>query len=105
MGQKDRSEVSLMTAINVCIILPNFFFVGEYVLRIFGTISTFKPVEFLIVSSGFGLLNTNQNERYQQVEEDKLSNSIALTPLAMPMLAPGSISLIAFTKIITQLLM
>ena len=32
----ERSRVSLMTAVNVCIILLISFFVGEYVMRYFG---------------------------------------------------------------------
>ena len=58
----------------------------------------------MIASSGFGLLNANPKKKKgisKAVEEDSHHrNSIALTPLAMPMLAgPGSISLlIAFNQ-------
>lgn len=100
-SKKDRSRVSLMTAINVCIILLISFFVGEYVLKFFGiTISALRIAGgILIASSGFGLLNANPKKRKgisKEVEEDlQTRNSIALTPLAMPMLAgPGSISLL-----------
>jgi len=100
-SKKDRSRVSLMTAINVCIILLISFFVGEYVLKFFGiTISALRTAGgILIASSGFGLLNANPKKRKgisKEVEEDlQTRNSIALTPLAMPMLAgPGSISLL-----------
>lgn len=102
----ERSRVSLLTAINVCIILLISFFVGEYVLSFFGiTISALRIAGgILIASSGFGLLNANPKKRKgisKEVEEDLQSRtSIALTPLAMPMLAgPGSISLlIAFNQ-------
>lgn len=102
----ERSRVSLMAAINVCIILIISFFVGEYVLSFFGiTISALRIAGgILIASSGFGLLNANPKKRKgisKEVEEDLQSRtSIALTPLAMPMLAgPGSISLlIAFNQ-------
>lgn len=102
----ERSRVSLMTAINVFIILIISFFVGEYVLRFFGiTIAALRIAGgILIASSGFGLLNANPKKRKgisKKVEEDSHSRtSIALTPLAMPMLAgPGSISLlIAFNQ-------
>lgn len=102
----ERSRVSLMTAINVFIILVISFFVGEYVLRFFGiTIAALRIAGgILIASSGFGLLNANPKKRKgisKKVEEDSHSRtSIALTPLAMPMLAgPGSISLlIAFNQ-------
>ncbi len=105
-SKPERSRVSLWTAINVCIILLISFFVGEYVLRFFGiTISALRIAGgILIASSGFGLLNANPKKRKgisKEVEEDLQNrNSIALTPLAMPMLAgPGSISLlIAFNQ-------
>jgi MarC family membrane protein len=95
-----------LAAINVCIILLISFFVGEYVLSFFGiTISALRIAGgILIASSGFGLLNANPKKRKgisKEVEEDLQSRtSIALTPLAMPMLAgPGSISLlIAFNQ-------
>jgi len=104
--KSERSRVSFWTAINVCVILLISFFAGEYVLRFFGiTIPALRIAGgILIASSGFGLLNANPKKRKgisKEVEEDLLSrNSIALTPLAMPMLAgPGSISLlIAFNQ-------
>jgi MarC family membrane protein len=100
-NKSERSRVSLMTAVNVCIILLISFFLGEYVLKFFGiTISALRIAGgILIASSGFGLLNANPKKRKgisKEVEEDLQNrNSIALTPLAMPMLAgPGSISLL-----------
>ncbi|GGC88580.1 UPF0056 inner membrane protein [Flavobacterium lutivivi] len=100
-NKSERSRVSLMTAVNVCIILLISFFLGEYVLKFFGiTISALRIAGgILIASSGFGLLNANPKKRKgisKEVEEDlQTRNSIALTPLAMPMLAgPGSISLL-----------
>lgn len=100
-NKPERSRVALWTAINVCIILLIAFFVGEYVLRFFGiTIPALRIAGgILIASSGFGLLNANPKKRKgisKEVEEDlQHRNSIALTPLAMPMLAgPGSISLL-----------
>jgi len=100
-NKSERSKVSLMTAVNVCIILLISFFLGEYVLKFFGiTISALRIAGgILIASSGFGLLNANPKKRKgisKEVEEDLQNrNSIALTPLAMPMLAgPGSISLL-----------
>lgn len=106
----ERSVLSMKTAINVCIILVISFFIGEYVLRFFGiTIVALRIAGgILIASSGFGLLNANPKKRKgisKEVEEDSQNrNSIALTPLAMPMLAgPGSISLlIAYNQDHTQ---
>ncbi|WP_396155235.1 MarC family protein, partial [Flavobacterium macrobrachii] len=55
-NKTERSRVSLMTAINVCIILLISFFIGEYVLKFFGiTISALRIAGgILIASSGFG---------------------------------------------------
>jgi MarC family membrane protein len=99
--KKERSRVSLLTGINVFIILIISFFIGQYVLQFFGiTISALRIAGGIIIaSSGFSLLNGKFNKNKginKKVEEDIQSrNDIALTPLAMPMLAgPGSISLL-----------
>jgi MarC family membrane protein len=99
--KKERSNLSLRTAINVCIILIISFFVGQYVLTFFGiTIAALRIAGGLIIAtSGFALLNGNFSKNRginKKVEEDiSTRNAIALTPLAMPMLAgPGSISLL-----------
>jgi MarC family membrane protein len=99
--KKERSKVSLLTAINVFIILTISFFVGQYVLTFFGiTISALRITGGIIIaSSGFSLLNGKFSKNRginKKVEEDILNrNDISLTPLAMPMLAgPGSISLL-----------
>jgi MarC family membrane protein len=100
-SKNERSKISLITSINVCVILIISFFVGQYVLTFFGiTISALRITGGLIIAgSGFSLLNGKFNKNRginKQVEEDINSrNTIALTPLAMPMLAgPGSISLL-----------
>ncbi len=97
----ERSRVSLLTGFNVFVILIISFFIGQYVLQFFGiTISALRIAGGIIIaSSGFSLLNGKFNKNKgisKQVEEDIQSrNDIALTPLAMPMLAgPGSISLL-----------
>lgn len=105
-SKKERSRVSLWTAINVFIILIISFFVGQYVLSFFGiTISALRIAGGIIIaSSGFSLLNGKFSKNRgidKKVQQDiENRNDIALTPLAMPMLAgPGSISLlIAFNQ-------
>lgn len=99
--KKERSRVSLLTAINVFIILIISFFIGQYVLTFFGITITALRIAggIIIASSGFSLLNGKFSKNRginKQVQEDILNrNEIALTPLAMPMLAgPGSISLL-----------
>lgn len=99
--QKERAVVSLKTSINVFIILIISFFVGQYVLTFFGiTITALRIAGGLIItSSGFGLLNgqfsKNKGINKKVRKEVEERHHIALTPLAMPMLAgPGSISLL-----------
>jgi len=100
-SKKERSKVSLLTALNVFIILIISFFIGQYVLEFFGITITALRIAggIIIASSGFSLLNGKFSKNRgidKKVEEDiQMRNSIALTPLAMPMLAgPGSISLL-----------
>ena len=99
--QKERSKVSLWTAFNVFIILLVSFFIGQYVLSFFGITITALRIAggIIIASSGFSLLNgkfsKNKGIDKKAEEEAQNRNDIALTPLAMPMLAgPGSISLL-----------
>ena len=99
--KKERSKVSMLTAINVFIILIISFFIGQYVLTFFGITITALRIAggIIIASSGFSLLNGKFSKNRgidKKVEEDiQMRNSIALTPLSMPMLAgPGSISLL-----------
>jgi MarC family membrane protein len=107
----ERSRVSLLTALNVFIILIISFFIGEYVLKFFGiSIDALRIAGgLIIVSSGFSLLTGNFSKTRgvnKKVENDaQTRNQIALTPLAIPMLAgPGSISLlIAFYQDYTEI--
>ena len=99
--KKERSRISFWVAINVCIILIISFFVGKYVLEFFGiTINALRITGGIIIaSSGFSLLSGKFSKKRginKKVEtETQTRNDIALTPLAMPMLAgPGSMSLL-----------
>ncbi len=97
----ELSKTSLWTAINVFIILMIAFFIGQYVLSFFGITITALRIAggILITNSGFALLNgkfsKNKGINKKVEEEAQERNDIALTPLAMPMLAgPGSMSLL-----------
>jgi MarC family membrane protein len=99
--KKERSRISLWTAINVFTILVISFFFGEYVLSFFGiSIEALRIAGGIIIAtSGFSLLTGNFNKKRgvsKKVASDaQRRNDIALTPLAIPMLAgPGSISLL-----------
>ena len=100
-SKAERSRISLWTAINVFIILIVSFFIGQYVLTFFGiSIDALRIAGGLVIAnSGFSLLSGQMNKRRginKKVENDaQKRNDIALTPLAIPMLAgPGSISLL-----------
>jgi multiple antibiotic resistance protein len=118
-SKKERSRISLWTAINVFLILVISFFFGEFVLSFFGiSIEALRIAGGIIIAtSGFSLLTGNFNKKRgvnKKVENDaQKRNDIALTPLAIPMLAgPGSISLLiafyhehhTFAEIITSIL-
>ena len=98
---KERQRISFWTAINVFLILVISFFVGQYVLAFFGISLDALRIAggFIIVNSGFSLLNRRFSKGrgvHKEIENDaQKRNDIALTPLAIPMLAgPGSISLL-----------
>lgn len=100
-SKAERSRISFWTAVNVFIILIISFFIGQYVLAFFGiSIDALRIAGgFIIVNSGFALLSGKFSKNRgvnKQVENDaQKRNDIALTPLAIPMLAgPGSISLL-----------
>lgn len=99
--QKERSRISLWTAIDVFLILIISYFIGQYVLTFFGiSIDALRIAGgLIIVNSGFSLLSGKFSKKRginKEVENDvQKRNDIALTPLAIPMLAgPGSISLL-----------
>lgn len=100
-SMKERSRISLWTAINVLIILSISFFIGQYVLNFFGiSIDALRIAGgLIIVNSGYSLLSGNFSKRRgvsKKVTDDaQQRNDISLTPLAIPMLAgPGSMSLL-----------
>ncbi len=100
-SKQERSRISLWTAVNVAIILLISFFIGKYVLDFFGiSIDALRIAGgMIIVGSGFSLLSGKfkKTRGINKSVENEIQNrnDIALTPLAMPMLAgPGSISLL-----------
>lgn len=98
----ERSKTALLTAINVFVILLISFFMGKYLLDFFGiSIDSLRIAGGLIIaSSGFALLTgtftKHKGMKKASVKKDvQERDGVALTPLAIPMLAgPGSISLL-----------
>ncbi len=98
----ERNRTSLLTSVNVLVILIISFFAGTYLLAFFGISLNALRIAggMIIVTSGFALLTGTfskhkgmKNERVQK-DLDK-REKFSLTPLAIPMLAgPGSISLL-----------
>lgn len=99
--KKERSRISLWVAIDVFLILVISYFAGQYMLTFFGiSIDALRIAGGLIIlNSGFSLLSgqfSKERGINKKVESEVQNrNDIALTPLAIPMLAgPGSISLL-----------
>src|SRR6478736_1475845 len=99
--QSERNRISIWTAINVFIILLISYLVGQYALSFFGiSIDALRIAGgIIILNSGFSLLTGNFSKKRgvnKKIEKDvQKRNDIALTPLAIPMLAgPGSMSLL-----------
>lgn len=97
----ERSRISIWVAINVFLILMISFFIGEYLLKFFGISMDALRIAggLIIVNSGYSLLSGNFPKRRgvnKKVADDAQNrNDIALTPIAMPLLAgPGSMSLL-----------
>ncbi len=98
----ERNRTSLLTSVNVVVILVISFFAGRYLLEFFGISLNALRIAggMIIVTSGFALLTGNFSKhkgmKNKRVKKD-LDNreKFSLTPLAIPMLAgPGSISLL-----------
>ncbi|MBZ9728512.1 NAAT family transporter [Salegentibacter sp. JZCK2] len=98
----ERSKTSLLTAINIFVILTISFFTGRFILHFFGiSIESLRIAGgLIIVTSGFALL-TGSFSKHKGMEKERVKDdafqrdSVSLTPLAIPMLAgPGSISLL-----------
>lgn len=98
----DRNRVVLWSSFNVLIILLISFFAGKFILVFFGIkLTSLKIAGGLIIAlSGFALL-TGEFAKHKGMKKEKVMNDIetrsdiALTPLAIPMIAgPGTISLL-----------
>ncbi|MUP46695.1 NAAT family transporter [Gramella sp. BOM4] len=96
----EKSKTSILTAINIFVILLISFFTGRYILNFFGiSLDSLRIAGGLIIaSSGFALLTgsfvKHKGMHRPKVQEDvQQREGVSLTPLAIPMLAgPGSIS-------------
>lgn len=98
----ERNHTSLLTSINIIVILIISFFAGTYMLNFFGiSLNALRIAGGLIIaSSGFALL-TGQFSKHKGMKNSRVKKDLStrekfsLTPLAIPMLAgPGSISLL-----------
>lgn len=99
---QNRNRIVLWTSLNVFIILLISFFAGKFILVFFGIkLTSLKIAGGLIIAlSGFSLL-TGEFAKHKGMKKEKVMNDIetrsdiALTPLAIPMIAgPGTISLL-----------
>lgn len=98
----ERNKTSLLTTVNVIVILIISFFAGTYLLAFFGISLNALRIAggMIIVTSGFALLtgtfSKHKGMKNKRVQKDlDKREKFSLTPLAIPMLAgPGSISLL-----------
>ena len=99
-SKAERARTSILTAINIFVILTISFFTGRYILNFFGiSLDSLRIAGGLIITtSGFALL-TGSFAKHKGMEKPKVQEDafqregVSLTPLAIPMLAgPGSIS-------------
>ncbi|MCB7481187.1 MarC family NAAT transporter [Christiangramia sediminis] len=99
-SKKERSKTSILTAVNIFVILLISFFTGRFILNFFGiSLDSLRIAGGLIITtSGFALLTGSFSKHKgmdkPKVQEDAFQrDGVSLTPLAIPMLAgPGSIS-------------
>lgn len=99
---KERIKTSILTTVNVVVILIISFFAGTYLLDFFGISLNALRIAggMIIVTSGFALLtgsfSKHKGMKNKRVKKDlDKREKFSLTPLAIPMLAgPGSISLL-----------
>lgn len=99
--KEEKNKTALWASINVFIILVVSFLIGKFILNFFGiSIDVLRIAGGVVIcSSGFGLLSGTFSKRRgvnKKVTNDaQQRNDIALTPLAIPMMAgPGSMSLL-----------
>lgn len=99
-SKAERSKTSILTAVNIFVILLISFFTGRYILNFFGiSLDSLRIAGGLIITtSGFALL-TGSFSKHKGMDKPKVKEDafqregVSLTPLAIPMLAgPGSIS-------------
>lgn len=99
--KESKNKTALWASVNVFIILVISFFIGKIILNFFGiSIDVLRIAGGIVIcSSGFGLLSGTFSKKRgvnKKVADDaQQRNDIALTPLAIPMMAgPGSMSLL-----------
>jgi len=100
-SMESKSKTALWAAINVFIILFIAFLIGEYVLKFLGvSIDALRIAGGIVIcTSGFGLLSGSFSKKRgvgkKVVHDAQQRNEIALTPLAIPLMAgPGAMSLL-----------
>lgn len=100
-NREAKNRTAFWASVNVFIILVVSFFIGQIILNFFGiSIDVLRIAGGIVIcSSGFGLLSGTFSKKRginKKVTNDaQQRNDIALTPLAIPMMAgPGSMSLL-----------
>lgn len=99
--RKDRPRIAKVTSISAAIIMTVSVFIGTYILDFFGlSMDGFRIAGgFLLLIIAVNMFFPKDNNRDRQTDEERqeavASHSVAVIPLAMPLLAgPGTISTI-----------
>ena len=96
--RNQRAAVARTTALGIAVILTVSMLLGQWILNLFSiSIDAFRVAGgILLLIMAFGMLEARQNRAKHTPEEDEEaidSASVAIVPLAMPLLAgPGAIS-------------
>lgn len=91
--EKARKRIALKATLTAFIIVVSFVFLGKYIFEVFGiTIPAFKLTGGIILFYvGFEMLLSRKSSIHNQENAD-IDDSIAISPLAIPILAgPGTI--------------
>ena len=98
-SEHKKRNIVRVTAFSAFVILVTSFFIGEYILRFFSiSIASFRiaggSLIFLTALSMLQAQQTNIKQTEEEADEAETMESIAVVPLAMPLMAgPGSITL------------
>ena len=97
-SQKISRKIAFRSLLIAFVIITVFIFSGDFIFKVFGiTIVSFRIAGGILVAViGYHMINGNHSPSYKGMEQQAVNSdpmSIAISPLAMPLLAgPGTIT-------------